>query len=70
MMMFFSESDLVAFGSYMVSGLREQTIRNNSELTEEEVRDRLKQVSDADMANWAYLVQQSQNNTENESKRN
>lgn len=63
MIMFFTEEDLVSFGNYMISSLRERGIRETAierGLTEEEIQDRLKSVSDADLGNWSYLVNSAQ----------
>ena len=58
MVVFFTESDLVSFGTYMVSDERTSSLDNN--LSQELREERLKNVSDADLANWSHLVQQSQ----------
>ena len=63
MLMFFTEEDLVSFGNYMVSPIREQKIREgyaNSNLNEDDIQNRLKNVSDADLGNWVYMVNQEQ----------
>lgn len=44
-------NDLVSFGNYLLSEEREQSVRSNPELADS-VEERLRQVSDADIANW------------------
>lgn len=60
-MMFFTEDDIVSFGNYMMSSLRERKIREAVELSEDEdqIQARLRSVSDADLGNWAYLMNQA-----------
>ena len=61
MVVFFTEQDLVSFGNYVLSNVRKENIlAHSTEESEEVVAQRLQNVSDADLANWAYLVQQAQ----------
>jgi hypothetical protein len=60
MVMYFTEEDLVSFGSYLLSDVRKQHIRSSSEgLSDKDIENRLKNVNDADLGNWAYLVNQA-----------
>lgn len=67
MVMYFTEEDLVSFGSYLVSDIRSRHIRSMSEgMSDEVIEDRLKNVSNTDLGNWAYLVNQAKEETEAE----
>lgn len=59
MITFFSEADLVSFGTYMVSELRETHIRNNTPPTEN-IEEILSTVTDLDLAHWAHLITSKQ----------
>ena len=60
MVMFFTEEDLVSFGSYLLSDTRMEYIQSVSrQETQDIIEQRLRSVSDADLANWAYLVNQA-----------
>lgn len=60
MVMFFTEDDLVSFGSYLLSDIRTKHIRSISDgLPDEDIENRLKNVSTTDLGNWAYLVNQA-----------
>lgn len=62
MIMFFSEEDMRSFGTYMVSSLRKKAIlksRKDGE-TDEEIKNRIESVSDADFGNWNYLLQETE----------
>ena len=59
--MYFTEEDLVSFGSYLLSDVRTEHIRSISDgLSDEDITTRLKNVSNADLGNWAYLVNQAE----------
>ena len=59
--MYFTEEDLVSFGSYLLSDVRADHIRSISDgLSDEDITTRLKNVSNADLGNWAYLVNQAE----------
>lgn len=55
MIVFFTEEDLVSFGNYMVSDLRREMYESHPDLKDENIEERLKSVSDADLANWTYF---------------
>ncbi len=63
MITFFSEADLVSFGTYMVSELRKAHIRNNISSTEN-IEEVLSTVIDLDLAHWVHLItsKQEENN--------
>lgn len=59
--MYFTEEDLVSFGSYLLSDVRTDHICSISDgLSDEDITTRLKNVSNADLGNWAYLVNQAE----------
>lgn len=66
MIVFFAEEDLVSFGNYMVSDLRREMYENHPDLKDENIEGRLKSVSDADLANWAYFSNQKTQESINE----
>ena len=49
----FTITDLVSFGEYLLSKERKKTIQNHP--TKSGLSERLKKVSDADIANWKDL---------------
>lgn len=59
MITFFSEADLVSFGTYMVSELRKTHIRNNTPPTEN-IEEILSTVTDLDLTHWAHLITSKQ----------
>ena len=58
--MFFTEEDLVSFGNFMVSDSRRKMYENHPELKDENIEERLKQVNDADLANWAQVTRRTE----------
>ena len=53
MVLYFNKTDMISFGEYMVSQERTDRIINHPEAASmAPVEDRLKQVHDADYANW------------------
>ncbi len=65
MVMFFTEEDLVSFGSYLLSDVRMEHIQSISKTeTQDVIEQRLKCVSNADLGNWAYLVNQAKEESE------
>lgn len=60
MIMFFTEEDLVSFGNFMVSDSRRKMYENHPELKDENIEERLKQVNDADLANWAQTTRRTE----------
>lgn len=58
MVVFFTESDLVSFGEYMMSDERKEMFKNHPEMQGEDLDERLKSVHNADLANWAQNTQQ------------
>ncbi len=67
MVIYFTEEDLVSFGNYLLSDIRTKHIRSTSDgISDETIEDRLKNVSDADLGNWAYLVNQAKKDFEAE----
>jgi secreted trypsin-like serine protease len=67
--MFFTEEDLVSFGSYLLSDIRMENIQAMSkEETQDIIEQRLKNVSDADLGNWAYLVNKAKEQSETKSE--
>ena len=69
MVVYFTEDDLVSFGSYLLSDIRKEHILSVSEgLSDEEVDNRLKNVSNSDLGNWAYLINQAKEEFEAEQK--
>ena len=67
MVMFFTEQDLVSFGEYMISEVRERSINNFPNMSDEERSERLNNVTNLDLNNWMQFV--SQVRQENEGKR-
>lgn len=53
MVIFFSEADLVSFGEYILSEERSKMILNHPDIEDRSV-EALKQVYDADIANWVH----------------
>lgn len=49
------QSDLVSFGNYLLSDARKESIMSNPETSPEAKEEILKQVTDADIANWENL---------------
>ena len=67
MIMFFTEEDLISFGSYLLSDIRMEHIQSLSKTeTQDVIEKRLKSVSNADLGNWAYLVNQAKEQAEAE----
>ena len=60
MIMFFTEEDLVSFGNFMVSDSRRKMYENHPELKDENIEERLKQVNDADLANWVQATRRTE----------
>lgn len=56
MVVFFTERDLVSFGDYLLSDERKEKILSNPEF-EGRLEEDLKQVYDADLANWSEMQQ-------------
>lgn len=52
----FTASDLVSFGSYLLSEDRRKLIVNHPGFKSDSIQGRLKQVSDADIQNWKKSV--------------
>jgi hypothetical protein len=48
-------TDLVSFGNYLLSDARRDSIMSNPETSPEAKEELLKQVTDADIANWENL---------------
>ena len=60
MVMFFTEDDLISFGTYMVSDLRKVHILTELEDDSlDSVQNRLKKLKESDMANWAKTMNKS-----------
>ena len=60
MVMYFTEEDLVSFGQYLLSDERREMIERASiGETQDILQDRLKNVSNLDLANWAQSLNQS-----------
>ena len=57
MIMFFTEQDLVSFGEYMISQVREDSIKK-LEISEDEKLERLSNVTNQDLLNWTQLINQ------------
>ena len=55
MITFFEEKDLVSFGEYLLSDERKDIILNHPELTDRG-NDALKDVYQADLANWVEKI--------------
>lgn len=56
MITLFDERDLVSFGMYMISEQRKESIKNNTEITNNETRKAiLKTVTQFDFNNWLAL---------------
>ena len=62
MITLFTEDDIISFGQYMLSDLREAHIRNNA--PEDKVEEALKSVNSIDLAHWAHLITSKKNNDE------
>ncbi len=61
MITLFDEQDLVSFGMYMISEQRKDSIKNNPEITNNEVRKAiLKTVTQFDFNNWLSLKMKSE----------
>lgn len=61
MITLFDERDLVSFGMYMISEQRKDSIKNNPEITNNEVRKAiLKTVTQFDFNNWLSLKMKSE----------
>lgn len=48
----FTQADLVSFGNYLLSDERKDLVLSNPSFSIEQARENLKEVSDADLANW------------------
>ncbi len=60
MVMYFTEEDLASFGQYLFSDERREMIERASiGETQDVLQDRLKNVSNLDLANWAQSLNQS-----------
>lgn len=60
MVMYFTEEDLASFGQYLLSDERREMIERASiGETQDVLQDRLKNVSNLDLANWAQSLNQS-----------
>ncbi len=60
MVMYFIEEDLASFGQYLLSDERREMIERASiGETQDVLQDRLKNVSNLDLANWAQSLNQS-----------
>lgn len=58
--MYFTEEDLASFGQYLLSDERREMIERASiGETQDVLQDRLKNVSNLDLANWAQSLNQS-----------
>lgn len=68
MVMFFTEQDLVSFGEYMISPVREASINTHPDMTDSEKAERLNSVTNLDLNNWMQFV--SRVIEQNEGKRN
>lgn len=66
MIVFFLEEDLVSFGNYMISPERRQLFEANPDPSGLTLEERLSKVHDADLANWAYINNQTPNLNNNE----
>jgi len=61
MVTLFDERDLVSFGMYMISDQRKESIKNNPEITNNELRKMLlKTVTQFDFNNWLALKLKSE----------
>lgn len=58
MVVFFTEEDLVSFGEYMMSDQRRKMYEEHPELKNEDIEEKLKNVNNADLANWVQYTQQ------------
>lgn len=63
MIIFFSEQDLVSFGNYMVSDLRQRRYAANTELDADAIPGLLARVNEQDLADWAYIDNQQKQTT-------
>ena len=60
MVMYFTEEDLASFGQYLLSDERREMIERASiGETQDVLQNRLKNVSNLDLANWAQSLNQS-----------
>ena len=58
--MYFTEEDLASFGQYLLSDERREMIERASiGETQDVLQDRLKNVNNLDLANWAQSLNQS-----------
>lgn len=58
MVTYYNKKDLVSFGNYLLSEKRTNLIKSHPEfVTNDQVEDRLRQVSHADYENWRVYLQ-------------
>jgi hypothetical protein len=60
MVIYFTEEDLVSFGTYMISAERRKSIEGNPNFEDGNLEIRLGTVNDADIQNWALLLAKNQ----------
>lgn len=63
MMVFFTEEDLISFGTYMISKERIKAIEASG-LEFEQIAELKKEVSSADLENWLFLTNQAKQERE------
>ena len=56
MVIYFTEEDLVSFGEYLLGEDRRKLFESIEDPNGRSVHERLSEVHDSDLANWAYLV--------------